>query len=369
VTGKLVHCTGISKLNSFYSPSLERALPLRQHGNASAGVVSRLKPAFTLTTAFMQLSIIIVNWNSTDYLRRCLASIYKHTRAIAFEVIVVDNASPAQDVDVIRDEFPAVVLVKSRDNLGFAGANNLGVRHSSGDLLLFLNPDTELEEAAIEKLVAQLLQIPKAGILGCRLLNRDHTVQTSSIRRFPTIWLDLLAVDALRNRWPQSPLFGIAPLFRNCGEAVAVDAISGACMLVRRSVFESVGGFAEDYFMYAEDIDLCLKVYRAGHQNYYLGCASIVHFGGGSSSAGSATVMQWRAHLLFYRRNHGRMYLLAYRIVAGVNAILRLVLIATASLVTPRFRRQQRQDFSTTDKWRTILKVMLTEPARPQRGR
>jgi GT2 family glycosyltransferase len=316
----------------------------------------------------MKLSIIIATWNSTDYLRRCLVSVYRYTQTIAFEVIVVDNASPAQDVDVIRDEFPAVVLIKSRDNLGFAGANNLGVRHSSGGLLLFLNPDTELEEAAIDELVAQLQQMPAAGILGCRLLNGDHTVQTSSIRRFPGIWRDLLESDALRNRWPESPLFGIAPLFRSSCEVVPVDAISGACMLVRRSVFEAVGGFTEDYFMYAEDVDLCVKVYRAGHQNYYLGRASIVHFGGGSSVASSATVMQWRARLLFYRRYHGRMYLLAYRIVAGANAILHLVLIATASLVTPRFRRQLRQDFSTADKWRTILKIMLTEPARPQRG-
>jgi GT2 family glycosyltransferase len=315
----------------------------------------------------MKLSIIIVNWNSTDFLRRCLASVYRYTQAVAFEVIVVDNASPARDVDVIRDEFHSVVLIKSRDNLGFAGANNLGVRYSSGDVLLFLNPDTELEETAIDEIVLQLEQMPAAGILGCRLLNGDHTVQTSSIRRFPGIWRDLLDSDALRNRWPESPLFGIAPLFQSSREIVPVEAISGACMLVRRPVFEAVGGFTEDYFMYAEDVDLCVKVFRAGHQNYYLGRASIVHFGGGSSVARSATVMQWRARLLFYRRYHGQLYLLAYRIVAAANAMLRLVLISIASLVVPRFRRQQKRDFSTADKWRTILKIMLTEPARPQR--
>lgn len=313
------------------------------------------------------LSIIIVNWNSTGYLRRCLASVYGHTRHLDFEVVVVDNASPVQDVDVIRDEFPSVVLIKSAENLGFAGANNLGARRSHGELLLFLNPDTELEEDAIGALVAQLQQMPTAGILGGRLLNADRSVQTTSIRRFPGILRDLLEVDALRNRWPRSSLFGIAPLFADPGEAVAVDAISGACMLLRRAVFEEVGGFTEDYFMYSEDVDLCLKVHRAGYPNYYLGSASIVHFGGGSSTPSRAVVMQWRARLLFYRRFHGGAYLVAYRAVAALNAMLRLAMIGAASLINPRLRRQPGQDFSVADKWRAILRVLLTEPARPQR--
>ena len=118
----------------------------------------------------MEVSIIFVNWNSVGYLRDSIASVYKHTANIRFEVIVVDNASPAGDAEIIEREFPHVTLIKSKENLGFAGANNVGFKHSSGKYIVFINPDTQLVSPAINIMLERLRMLPDAGILGCKLL-------------------------------------------------------------------------------------------------------------------------------------------------------------------------------------------------------
>src|SRR5665213_104675 len=217
----------------------------------------------------MDLSIIFVNWNSVNYLRDCCASIFEHTHGIAFEIIVVDNASPEGGVDALKEEFRDIVIIKSPENLGFAGANNVGFKKSTGNLILFLNPDTKLLNPAINILLESFKSLPDAGIVGCKLLNADLSVQTSSIMKFPGILTQVLQSDALMRRWPSFPVWNIGPLFSDDVKPAKVEAITGACMMMRREVFERVGMFSEEYFMYAEDVDLCWKVTRAGFSNYY----------------------------------------------------------------------------------------------------
>src|ERR1700733_13230616 len=135
----------------------------------------------------MELSIICVNWNSVDYLRDCIASIYENTHGISFEIIVVDNASPQGDVDSLKIDFPEVKIIKSRVNVGFAGANNIGFRKSIGEFVLFLNPDTKLVGPTIEILLNHARALPQSGIVGCKMLNTDLSVQITSIQKFPTI--------------------------------------------------------------------------------------------------------------------------------------------------------------------------------------
>src|SRR5690348_16023197 len=129
----------------------------------------------------MDLSIIIVNWNSAEYLRKCIPSIYRWTNSqISLEVVVVDNASPSGDAGSLKENFPEINLIKSSKNLGFAGANNLGFRHSTGDWVLFLNPDTELNSPAIDVMMREMQSLSEGGIAGCKLLNADLSVQTRS---------------------------------------------------------------------------------------------------------------------------------------------------------------------------------------------
>jgi GT2 family glycosyltransferase len=309
----------------------------------------------------MELSIISVNWNSVDYLRECIASVYEQTRGISFEIIVVDNASPQGGVEVLREHFPEVRIVHSQKNLGFAAANNIGFHDSTGRYVLFLNPDTRLITPAVNIMLEQLKSLPNGGIVGCKLLNTDLSVQITSIQKFPTIVNQVLDLEYLQLRWPGCPLWNIRPLFSEVATPLSVEVISGACMLLRREVFEQVGMFTEDYFMYAEDIDLNYKVKKAGFTNYYVSTASIVHHGGGSSKQEAsqwATLMKYRAMGKLFRKTRGHLYGVLYRATMVCAASGRLLILALAyPLANVMWNRQSLQ--LSARKWRVILRWAL----------
>jgi GT2 family glycosyltransferase len=307
----------------------------------------------------VDLSIIFVNWNSTDYLRECLASIYQYTHGVLFEIIVVDNASPVGDVGVLAQLYPEITIIQSDKNLGFAGANNLGFRQSSGTFVLFLNPDTKLVGTAINSMLQHLNALPDAGAVGCKLLRADYSVDTNCIQRFPTILNQMLEIEALRRRWPNSRLWGIAPLFSDDKHPAQVEVVSGACMMLKRDVFQNVGGFSEDYFMYAEDVDLCYRLQKLGLANYYVGEASVVHYGGKSSAPQWAIRMKLKAILQFCEKTRGRLYALTYRMALAPVAMGRLLLIGI--LLARRSTLGERQALrAASAKWLIILKTLLT---------
>jgi GT2 family glycosyltransferase len=282
----------------------------------------------------MDLSIICVNWNSLNYLRKCLASLYAETKEIAFEIIIVDNASPEGGIESLKESFPAVQIVKSETNLGFARANNLGFRYAKGKHVLLLNPDTQLRGPAINILLDGISHLPDAGIVGGKLLNTDLSVQTAAVQKFPTILSQILNVEFLRLRWPGCPVWDISPLFRRNNHPVIVEVIPGACMLLRSDVFGKVGMFTDDFFMYGEDLDLNCKVRNLGLKNYYLEDAEIIHHGGRSSSRQSvsnwSTLMMCRAMSKYYDKNRSPLYSGMYRYSMGISAAGRLLLLALA---------------------------------------
>jgi len=310
----------------------------------------------------MDLSIIIVNWNALEYLRECLASIYENTQDLDYEIIVVDNASTRGDVGILKTIYPGIVLIKSEKNLGFARANNLGCLHAKGDYVLLLNPDTKLVGPAITLLMERARSLPDAGIVGCRQVNPDLTVQTTSVQKFPTILNQLINIEVLRLLWPGCPLWNIAPLFGNNPEAVVVEVIPGACMLMRRELFERVGMFSEQYFMYAEDIDLNYKIALTGCKNYYVSEAVIIHYGGISSSQKSvnqwATMMKYHAMDQYYLKNHGRVYAAMYRVAMGLCASVRIMLFAIA-LPFGKILGRRKALRSAWEKWMAILRWAL----------
>jgi GT2 family glycosyltransferase len=307
----------------------------------------------------VDLSIIIVNWNSVEYVLDCIPSILRWTASVRFEVIVIDNASPKGNIDEIATRFPQVQLVRSKHNLGFAGANNLGFGISTGEYVLFLNPDTQLTEPAIDKLMAGVRSLSQPGIVGCRLMNTDGSVQTSSIMKFPRILTTVFQWEPLMLRWPK--WWGIAPLLAPQPGPAPVEAISGACMLVRRDVFEKIGGFDESYFMYSEDVDLCYEAARAGFVNYYIPDASIVHHGGKSSSRQWQTAMKMKAELDFCDKHYGRLYRIGFRAALVANALVRLALVAAVSGMMRAFGSTPRATVALdrVKKWRVILRTLL----------
>ena len=309
----------------------------------------------------MELSIICVNWNSLAYLTECIRSIYERTRDIEFEIIVVDNASSDRAIDGLADLFPGVKVIRSSRNLGFAGANNLGFTHAAGKYILFLNPDTRLVSPAINILLRRARSLPRVGVVGCKLLNGDLSVQTSSIMRFPRILNRLFEVEHLRLKWPQ--LFGIGPLFSDSTEPIPVEAISGACMLLKHDVFTKVGMFSEDYFMYSEDVDLCFKVLRAGFRNYYVGEATVVHYGGKSGRSPKwQTVMKTQAELQFCEKHYRRFYASMFRTSLGFNALARLTLLVVVRAFHKLF--QGKDNLSNAwARWIAILQTALSRCA------
>ncbi len=305
----------------------------------------------------MDLSIIIVNWKSKDYLQKCMASISSETRELEYEIVVIDAGSFDGCGEMLKEKYPQVRFIQSEKNLGFVRANNAAFRASCGRTVLFLNPDTEIVGSAVKTMYEQLQTLPQAGAVGCKLLNTDGMVQTSCIQSLPTILNQMLDSEFLRARWPKSALWGMSPLFESDLRPKAVQAISGACVMLKRNVFEQVGLFSEDYFMYAEDLDLCYKVARAGYKNYYVPEATVIHFGGGSSGEAAnnfSTVMMRESIWRFLKKTRGRVYGMGYRVSMLFCAFARLVLLFVLLPVKQVQRRRAAWDASFR-KWRAVL--------------
>jgi len=316
----------------------------------------------------MDLSILIVNWNSKDYLRECLRSVYGNTHSITFEVIVVDNASFDHCERMLASEFPAVKFIQSERNLGFAKANNLAFESAQGRCILCLNPDTEVVGHALQTLYEALMTAEAAGAVGARLLNTDGTIQTSCIQAFPTVLNQLLDAEVLRNAFPRLPLWGTTALLTESPKPIEVDAIVGACVMLKREVFQEVGGFDERYFMYAEDIDLSFKVHAAGRHCYLLTSASVVHHGGGSSKSSFSkfsAVMMRESIFRFMLCRRGVVSALLFRFGTGVSALVRLPLSLAFSVFE---RGQTRSKTSSIRKWFSILRWCLGMEGWVQRG-
>jgi len=309
----------------------------------------------------MDLSIIIVNWNSIDFTRACIASIRASVRDLDYEVIVVDNASHDDIRCLLPGTLLSLKLVHSPTNLGFAGANNLGFNHSRGNKLLFLNPDTLILGDAIQKMVSALDSSPEIGVVGCRLLNRDLSLQTSCVQPFPTISNQVFALDWIQRRWPRWSLLGIRPLTGDPDGIHEVEVVSGACFMVKRDVFETVGGFSTEYFLYAEEADLCYCIRRASWKVCHVGNANIVHFGGESSKSNGdsfSDVVMRESVFKLLRKFRGRTYAYLYRACILISAVLRLIVLAPL-LALPSSMTNRASVLRACRKWRSIASWSL----------
>jgi GT2 family glycosyltransferase len=310
----------------------------------------------------VDLSIVIVNWNSKAYLEVCLKSLFTHSQGLDYEVIVIDSGSFDGCGEMLRINYPSVQFIQGDRNLGFAKANNIAFERSRGACVLFLNPDTVVLESAI----ARLMQVARArsdvGAVGGTLLNQDGTVQSSSIQALPTLARKALDSDFLKRRWPLWKLWGMASLYDNSVEPRPAEVISGAGLLVRRQAFESVGRFSEDYFMYAEDVDLSHKLLAAGYTNYHVPQAKIVHFGGSSSKEAAntfAAVMMPEATFRFFKKTRGAAYAWGYRALMCGCATGRLALLGVGLPIFSA-RGQLRVWRASSRKWVAILRWSLS---------
>jgi N-acetylglucosaminyl-diphospho-decaprenol L-rhamnosyltransferase len=251
------------------------------------------------------VDVVIVSYRSRDLLPACLESLRAHPPRVPLRVHVVDNASGDGTVELVREQFPEVDLTASDRNLGFAAASNIGIRKGRSPFVLLLNPDTEVTEGALDRLLDVMAERPEVGICGCRLLRPDGTFDHAARRSFPTVTGALGHFTGLgrRNGAPARLAQYRAPDV----EAGPVDAVNGAFMLIRRSALAEVGLFDEGYWMYMEDLDLCYRFAEAGWVTWYEPSVTVVHVKGASSGGRRDPRLNIAFHsgmLRFYRAHY-----------------------------------------------------------------
>jgi N-acetylglucosaminyl-diphospho-decaprenol L-rhamnosyltransferase len=265
----------------------------------------------------MDLSIVILNYNTREHLAACLRAIEREESTllgggpVEAEVFVVDNASTDDSADMVASRFAWVHLIRSPRNGGFAHGNNLALRQVRGDHMLLLNPDSLLPRGAIAGLLQRLAEHPEAGMVGPKLLRSDGSMHLACRRSFPTPSVAFYRLSGLARLCPRSRRFGRYNLtFVDPDEPLEVDAVCGACMLIRRTTIERVGLLDERFFMYGEDLDWCLRARAAGWTVRYEPSIVVQHQHGASSRkrALRTTFHFFRAMDLFYRKHYIQRY-------------------------------------------------------------
>ncbi|WP_020559658.1 glycosyltransferase family 2 protein [Thiofilum flexile] len=274
----------------------------------------------------LPLSIIIVNYNAGHYLRDCVQTLPSDT-----DIIIVDNASHDNSLSLVKTlQHPNIRIIRNPTNLGFATACNIGAKASQSDLLLFLNPDCRLEPETLSELIKALNSAPDIGMVGGLLLNPDGSEQAGGRRSVPTPWRSFSRAFGLSKLLPhyfkdfnlhQQPL----PT-----EPIAVEAISGACMLMKKSTFEQIGGWDQAYFLHCEDLDLCMRYRKADYRILFVPSARLTHHKGVCSQDRPLSV-EWHKHqgmLRFYHKFFRDQYPGPLMWLVNLSVALRLSSIA-----------------------------------------
>jgi GT2 family glycosyltransferase len=284
----------------------------------------------------VDLSIIIVNYNVKEFLQNCINSIQKATKNITSEIIVVDNASDDGSVELLQAQFPEVKLFINEKNLGFSAANNIGLKYSSGKYLLLLNPDTIVEENTFDTLIDFFQKTPDAGLAGCKILNPDGTLQLACRRSFPGPWTSFCKVTGLSSLFPKSKIFARYNLtYLDENKTYEVDAISGSFMMMKREVFEKIGGLDEIFFMYGEDLDWCYRVQKSGYKVYYVNSTQIIHYKGESTKRSSLdeTKLFYNAMHLFVKKHLATSFLVEIILRSAIMARELIAFIGRGKLI------------------------------------
>lgn len=223
------------------------------------------------------VSIIIVTWHVRKILQKCLQSIYNLEKSVPFEIIIVDNNSQDGTDSMIKEEFLKVKYIKLNKNHGFAKACNLGAKESKGKYLLFLNPDTQWHQEILPQVLNFYNNTDKIGVLGVKLLNSNKTTQYS-VRALPTLYSQLIILSKLHIIFKELISKYLCLNF-NYNQNQKVEQVSGAFFMINRNIYDQIGGFDENFFIWFEEVDFCQQVKKIGFHNYYFSEVSIIHHG------------------------------------------------------------------------------------------
>ena len=253
----------------------------------------------------MQLSVIILNYNVRYFLEQCVLSVKNATQNLRAEIIVVDNNSPDDSCQMLKERFPDVILIENKENSGFPKGNNIGVHIASGEYICILNPDTVVAEDTFEKILDFAKTKNDLGIVGCKLIDGTGNFLPESKRGIPTPFVAFTKIFGLYKIFPGIKSFGkyyASHIKEN--ETGKIEILVGAFMVMKRDLYQEIGGFDERYFMYGEDIDLSFSALKKGKSNYYFHETTVLHYKGESTVKDGTYMKRFQQGMdLFYQKN------------------------------------------------------------------
>lgn len=316
------------------------------------------------------VTISIVSYNTKDLLEKCIMSILQYCAKIDYSIVVVDNHSSDGSSEMIKKEFPDVRLIENTDNLGFAKANNAAIKQTDSRYILFLNSDVIIISDILKKMIDFMEREPKAGVVGCRLLRPDLTVQPTTNFSF-TIWTELLRLLHFKKLILDPGIKKIIAKYLSCigsnnfksyfsayldqSEVKEVEYVSGACLLARREAVLAAGLFDENFFLYFEDTDLCLRIKQKGWQVKLLPYNGVMHYVG-QSSVGNFVNTIYEKNVSMYRyfkKHRSGLELFFLKILTVISLVIRNMYLLAKWLISSKVRRKGLAD-ELSPNWNTI---------------
>jgi GT2 family glycosyltransferase len=289
-----------------------------------------------------EITIIIVSWNSKDYLAQCLASIHASAPRRSFKIVVVDNGSSDGTVAFLQAHYPEIRCLENKENRGFAAANNQAIRLANSRYVLLLNPDTLVRTGALDAMAEMLDGDESVWAVGPSVLNADGTRQQTGVR-YPTNWNVFVESFFLDRLFPNTRLFGRhKEFYEDATKPRAVDYVQGACLLVTSRAIQSVGILDERFFMYFEETDWCYRMTHAGGRVCYCPAARVVHFGGNAVGHfdEQRLVYYHRSLLLFYRKHYSAADRGVLRFILWIRSLVRILVWGGVYLLRPSIRAE-----------------------------
>lgn len=289
----------------------------------------------------IDLSVIIVSWNAKTYLLDCLRSIFLETISHEIEVIVVDNSSTDGSSKEVKINFPNVKLIQNNNNMGFAMANNIGIKHSSGRYICLVNSDIKILDRCLDRMCDYMDENRSVGMLGPKILNKDMT-QQKSCRQFPTLWNNFCPAVGLDKIFPNLNFFSGEQILISGGNVHKVDVLSGCLMMVRRNALDEVGLLDEIFFIYSEDVDWCKRFWDMNWKVIFYPYAKAIHYGEGSATNEPVrfSVEQEKAKLQYWRKHHNLLKVNSLILIVFFHQTIRIVIRAFPFFCMPSQRQE-----------------------------
>lgn len=307
--------------------------------------ISEHEASATYRPLAVDISVVIVNWNTRDLLLDCVSSLMEQTRVSTLEIIVVDNASLDNSIEALVERFPAVISIRNQDNLGFSKANNQGLRIARGRYLCLVNSDVKALDGVLDKLRAFMEDHPEVGAVAPRTVGGDLKLR-ENCREYPTIRNAFCQAVFLDQLFPSVRAFRGRDL-RDYDYATTqeIEVLSGCFLMVRRVVIEMVGMLDERFFIYSEDVDWCKRIRAGGWKVVFLPSAEAIHYAGSSSTVERVLFNRemMKANLQYWRKHHGRAATLLFWSIQILGTALRAVGWSVLILIRLDHRRCRDQ--------------------------